>query len=219
MRIIVLCIFLVSCTNSYGQKLQSLEAKDKLFRLNFTSLIDPIESNISVGYEKKVTKRFSYSMDAGYVFYSSLYQNKLEKISGVVLRPAVRYYTNDKKPFYVELELHYKTATNTIKDWLGRSCVNEVSAYLQYTSFKIRKHIVGFNVKAGYQTRLTKNSKYWLEPYIGLGVKYRKEQLVDEPNSCYLTSRFLSSRNLVPLKTSFESLPSIPGGIRLLIKL
>jgi Protein of unknown function (DUF3575) len=219
MKGILLCIFLATTMQVQCQKLEDLTAKDKLFRINFTSLLDPIETNISVGYEKRFTKKFSYSMDIGYIYYSSLYQDKLEKISGIILRPAIRYYTSDKKPFYIELELHYKTATNTIKDWVGRKCVNNVSAYQEYTSFKIRKNIMGFNVKAGYQTRLTKNNRYWLEPYIGLGIKYRQEQLVNEPNSCYLTSRFLSNRNLVPLRTIRESIPSVPGGIRLLIKL
>lgn len=212
-----LFIFLLPSLFSFSQVKQGLFAKDKLIRINFTSLMDPLETNFSVGYEKRFKDEFAYSIDAGYVFFSSFYKDRLEKAGGVIIRPALRYYTGENKRFYIEAELHYKMVTSKVLDWIGRDCVNNVSSYEEYTSFKIRKNVIGFNVKIGYQARLSKDNRFWLEPYFGLGAKYKKTFLVNEPNSCFAFNNFLSRGQTVSNKR--ESLPSIPFGIRFLVKL
>ncbi len=210
------CCFLI--LQSIAQKKQELFAKDKLIRVNFTSLIDPFETNFSVGYEKRFKDNFAYSIDMGYVFFNSFYQGRLEKTGGVILRPAIRYYSGESKRFYVEAEMHYKNVTNKVLDWIGRECVNNVSAYEEYTTFKIRKKVIGFNLKVGYQARLSNDNRFWLEPYVGLGIKYKNTFLVNEPNSCFAFNNFLS-RGRQRVSSLKESVPNIPFGIRFLVKL
>ena len=159
----------------------------------------------------------AYSIDVGYVFFSQVYRDITEKTGGVIFRPAIRYYSGASKRFYVEAELHYKNVTNKVTDWLGKECVNNVSAYEQYTSFKLRKKVVGFNLKLGYQARLTKDNRFWLEPYVGIGIKHKKEFVVDEPYSCYFFQGVFAQRNRT--NNRIENLPNIPAGIRFLVKL
>jgi len=52
-------------------------------------------------------------MDAGYIFYSA-YLNRVERTSGIILRPGVRLYADKinecvyRSAFYLGVGLHYK---------------------------------------------------------------------------------------------------------------
>jgi Protein of unknown function (DUF3575) len=223
MRFILLALsFFLFTLFSLGQKknnVHQLFAKDKMIRLNLSSFIDPIETNASVGFEYRLKDNVSVTMDVGYIFYSEYYsQRNKDKTDGFIFKPAIRYYTDEDKKFYIEGEFLIKTVTNKITDWIGRDCANNVSSYQEYTTFKIRKNVYGFNFKIGYQARLSKNDLLWLEPYLGIGIKYKKEFLVNEKNSCYNFSSI--GRNLrTPSNNSETVVPNLPFGLRLLFKL
>ena len=56
--------------HAYSQK-TSLQAKDKLIRINVSGLLDPIETNFSGGLEYRLKDNLVVSLDAGYIFYSN----------------------------------------------------------------------------------------------------------------------------------------------------
>ena len=103
--------------HAYSQK-TSLQAKDKLIRINVSGLLDPIETNFSGGLEYRLKDNLAVSLDVGYIFYSNYYQSRNGNSSGFSLRPALRYYTDNYKRFYIKAELHFKTVTTKLTDWL-----------------------------------------------------------------------------------------------------
>lgn len=194
-----------------------MQAKDKLIRINVSGLLDPIETNFSGGLEYRLKDNVAISLDAGYIFYNNYYQQRNGNSSGFLLRPAIRYYTDDAKRFYIEAEFHFKKVTTKLTDWLGKDCVNDVRTYEEFTSFKIRKNVLGVNLKIGYQVKLSKNDKLWLEPYFGLGIRYKKEFVLHEPTSCYRFASIFNRRNEVANTNKMQG--SIPFGLRFLIKI
>ncbi len=202
--------------NAISQK-KIFHANDKFVRINVSGLLDPIETNISGGMEYRLKDNLSVSLDAGYIFYSRYYQLKNGNSSGFLLRPAIRYYTDYYKKFYVEAELNFKTVTTKLTDWLGKDCVNNVRTYEEFTTFKIRKNIIGLNFKSAYLINLSKNNKLWLEPYFGLGIKQRMEFILNEPASCYRFGTIFNRQNIVTNTKEIQA--SFPLGLRLLIKI
>jgi hypothetical protein len=223
MRLILLVLsFFLFIPISFGQKKNSLHQlfkKDKMIRLNLSSFIDPLETNASVGFEYRIKDNVSVGIDIGYIFYSNYYsQRNNSKTGGFIFKPAIRYYTDEDRKFYVEGEFLIKSVTNKITDWIGRDCANNVSSYQEYTTFRVRKNVYGFNFKIGYLGRLSKNDLLWLEPYLGLGVKYKNEFLLNENNSCYNFSSI--GRNVrTPANSIQNVLPNGAFGLRLLFKL
>ena len=116
--------------------------------------------------------------------------------------------------FYGEFELHYKRVDYTIEDWIGRNAVNGVASYEEFTTFKSRKESAGANVKARFQEKITKNGRLYMEIYVGLGAKTKKQKLVNQPkSSTYPLSDFFDFNN------NSDLFPSAPGGVRLLFRL
>jgi hypothetical protein len=216
MKLLFGVVTLLLFQNAFSQK-TSLMAKDKLIRINVSGLLDPIETNISGGLEYRLKDNVAISLDAGYIFYSNYYQLRNGSSSGFLFRPAIRYYTDKDKRFYIEAELHFKTVTTKLTDWLGKDCVNNVMTYEEFTDFKVRKNVIGLNLKFGYQIKLSKNDKLWLEPYFGLGIKQRREFVLNEPMSCYRFGGIFNRRNTVTNVKEMQG--SIPVGLRFMIKI
>ena len=133
------------------------------------------------------------------------------------MRPALRYYTDTYNRFYIKAELHFKTVTTKLTDWLGKDCVNNVMTYEELTNFKMRKNVIGLNLKIGHQIKLSKNDRLWLESYLGLGIKQRKKFISKEPISCYRFSGIFNRRNTVSNIKEVQG--SIPAGLRYMIKI
>jgi hypothetical protein len=217
-RKIAALLLVMTCTIiGFSQKKDKLilPAKTTLLRFNATTIIDPIETNLSLGVEHKFTNIWSAGLDVGYVFQSSYFEAS-NKASGIILRPAIRLYSGTFKRGYIEAELQYKRVVSKIIDWLGRSCVNGVPAYSEYTSFKAVKSTYGLNLKYGYQGKLSKKGKTWIEPYIGLGIRLKSNEILNEQNSCYRLNRLFrgitNDQDNVPLF-------SMPLGLRVLYRL
>jgi hypothetical protein len=141
-----------------------------------------METNFSAGLELGFHPKWSASLDLGYVFYSNYHVNA-NSTNGIIIRPAMRYYIDHVRRSFLELELHYKNVHNKLTDWLDKGVVNGVPAYSQYQDFTIEKISYGVHVKIGYKAKLSKNEKLWLESYFGLGIRDRKESVINEPNS------------------------------------
>jgi hypothetical protein len=189
-----------------------------LLRWNFTSLLDPVEPNLSFGASYHFKDAWSLGLDAGYI-YQSGYYDEIKGTSGLVLRPSVRWYPGESRRAYLEGELHFKTTTFSLEDWLGRNCVEGVPAYEEYTRFKYVKYSIGANLKGGILARLTRDNRLWLETYFGAGLRYKDEFLKSEPNCCYDEELPIGPRIFFVSDTRKVVLPSLPFGFRVLVKL
>lgn len=186
------------------------------FRVNPLGLADLYDHNLSFGIEHRLSSRWAVSLDGAWIFYSDYY-TEAKNAQGMILRPAVRRYFGRSRRFFVEAEFHYKNVFYRIEDWVGRDAVNGVPAYEEYTSFLYRKQVWGFQTKAGIQFRISRNYKFWMECYSGIGVRYREQGVYDEPaNSVYTRATdFMFGPNL---DSPTDWLPALPLGIRFLYR-
>ncbi len=214
--VIMLCVTYSSITAQYNKKspnrLYQVPANSWTLRWNTINILDPLEPNINFGVEYRIKERFSVATDVGYVFFNSALENA--KTSGIILRPAARYYTEDNKRFFVEGEFLIKLVNNKVTDWLGQNCVNNVPTYEEYKSFIVRKNVYGFQAKIGRVGKLSKDNKFSMEWYLGLGLRYKSFKVIKEPNSCYnlrdfdILGAFSGESKML--------LPSMPLGFRLI---
>ena len=89
--------------------------------------------------------------------------------------------------------------------------------YEEFTNFKMRKNVIGLNLKIGHQIKILKNDRLWLEPYLGLGIKQRNEFISKEPTSCYRFGEIFNRRNTVSNVKEVQG--SITVGLRFMIKI
>ena len=143
-------------------------------RFNVTGLADFFDQNISFGGEYKFAPLWSAGTDVGYVFHSN-YLSESKFTSGIILRPFIRYYLDKDGRGFLEGQIHYKKVSYEITDWIGRDVSNGVPAYEEYTSFKYRKRVFDLRINIGDNVSLSRDEKLMLEPYIGIGVRFKKQ--------------------------------------------
>lgn len=158
----------------------AMPAGTMLVRFNFLGLIDPLESNLSGGLEYKKTPQLSYTADLGYVYFSGIMGN-VKRTNGLIFRTAVRYYSKSTPQLFGELEFHNKLVVYRKHDWLGMDAVNGVPSYEEYKYFNYSKYVGALSIKTGYQGSLSKDKRWWMELYMGFGVKYRNYFLSGQP--------------------------------------
>ncbi len=194
-------------------------AKSWTFRCNVSNFIDVIEPNINFGAEYRVTDNFSIAADVGYIYYNTLFETKNNPfVKGIVFKPAARYYTTTNKRLFLEAELLYKNVHHNVKDWVGKNCVNNIPAYEEFKQILLIKNVYGFQAKIGRIGKLSKDDKFSIEYYFGLGLRYKKYKVINEPNSCYSLTRL----NIIDLNSNpseWALLPSMPLGFRLTYRL
>lgn len=161
--------------------------KEVTVRFNFLGLLDPSDANISIGGEYLFQSHWSAGADAAYIF-SGEYFRKSRHTRGMIFRPFIRYYPGNRN-FFWQGELHYKSATYQILDWIDRDVVNGLPTYQEYTAFNYIKKVYDFHVIAGRRHNLSKNEKLKLESYFGLGYRWKDQGLdkgeYNPPNSFF----------------------------------
>jgi hypothetical protein len=211
-----------SKAQKYKNKEVDIQKKDFFLRWNATSLLDPLETNFSMGAEYRLRDNVSVSLDAAYVFFSQYYSRFDDlKANGFIIRPAVRYYFDSDIRGYFEGEFHFKQMNYQFTDWLQKDIADGVPSYQELTNFKQRKQVFAFNFKLGYLAKLSSNNRFWLDPYMGIGVKYRKQFLLNQPPRTsynYNNSAFRTQSGKIeePRKAA---MPNLSFGMRVLIKL
>ncbi len=176
-------------------------------RFNFTGLLDVFDENISLGIEYRFKSLWSAGSDVAYIFRSD-YLSESNTAGGIILRPFFRYYFNTRGRIFLEAQVHYKYAVYKLTDWVGRDVSNGIPAYEEYTTFRYHKRALGLNINFGDNVNLTRDEKLRLEPYIGLGVRFKK-QGVD--NGVYARER----RLLASIYEPKYSTVVLPLGMRL----
>lgn len=169
--------------------------------------MDGLDQNISVGGEYRFAEEWSAGSDLAYIFYSEyLVESKSSK--GLILRPFIRYYPENERNGFFEAGLHYKHVSYKITDWVGKDVINGQPSYEEYETFHYIKNAYEFNLKAGTAANLSRNKKFRIEFYAGLGIRF-KNQGAD--NGSYSRSRNLFSSIYRPRYSTVV----VPIGIRL----
>lgn len=186
-----------------------------LLRINPLGIIDPIETNLSLGTEFRFHKTAATSIDVAYVLQSLNMQNA-KSSRGLIIRPAIRKYFDPGLNTFVEAELHYKMVESTMEDWVGRKNVNGVPAYQEFRTFHFKKKAAGVHFKLGVQESLVQQKWLWLEAYAGLGIRYRWQETDLPADASY---QFLRQMFTVDRNEGSATTPVLVGGLRLLFKL
>lgn len=200
---------------NYGLSAQKkkgvMRYEDKLsIRVSPLGLIDVFDGNLTAGIIYSLNNRWSLSTDLSCIFYSA-YLNDNMGSSGYIVKPSVRYYVSDTRKFFFESSVWYKRSTYKLTDWLDMDCVNGVPAFRELKDFRFRKRVLGWNVQGGFQKGLMKNNKLRMEIYAGLGIRFKWQDIKDEPSACYDPNSFFINEIYSPYNVGV----SIPHGMRL----
>ncbi|MEJ7769239.1 MAG: hypothetical protein WKF89_15575 [Chitinophagaceae bacterium] len=180
------------------------------FRFNILGLADIMDGNLSLGMERRLGSRLSVTTDLSMVFYS-VYLPQIRSTMGYIIKPAIRYYTTTKRRTFVEAAFFYKRVGYKKADWLGKDCVNDVPAYEEFQRFVFRKQVTGVNIQAGIQRDLTKNKLLGIEMYAGIGIRFKWQDIRNDPMACY---QVLNQPNRMPYIA-----PGIPHGLRFIYRI
>jgi hypothetical protein len=217
MKLFLLLSFsILNAQQIFSQKWKDLKAKDKVARVNITDLIPSPDGYISVGFEYLIKNDVSVFVDAGYTFFSIPNENVIAKNKGLFIRPGFRYYPKKRYFLEIDIEIFIKKITTTVTDWIGRNCVNEVPSYYEYKTFRFSKNSPTFNIKIGTQKLLYKKYNCWLEPFIGIGIRFQNTYFINEENSCYNITN--NTNQVVIINAKKEVVPTIPFGCRVIKK-
>lgn len=176
-------------------------------RFNPSGLINIFDANISLGADYRFKRKWSAALDASWIFYSINFSDA-KHTSGIILRPAVRYYVGAKLRRFIEGELHYKNVAYRFEDWLGRDCVNNIPAYEEFTNFRYLKQEYGFHIKTGILYALGNASRFFIEIYAGVGLHHRIYKIKDKPDGCLINRDNFFGRENYLARPTYVALPT-----------
>lgn len=209
-KFFLLC--LLACTFFVqAQKNESLPYHRKAFTFNVLPLL-PLDYTILPGIEFKIKPKLLLTGEAGYIFASDYLRNENggeRKASGFIIRPALKFFMNDRSRTYLQPQFFYKQVTHRVYDWLGKEMVDNVASYEQLQNFKYRRKIVGVNVILGTVMPLGLRNSF-VDLYIGLGVRKKTVKVVGEPTSSYQRIPIIGNSD----NANEGIFPSLPAGIR-----
>jgi hypothetical protein len=210
---LLLSVYFAATTSAQSTHTIVLPATHTI-RLNPTGLLDLIETNLSLGYEYRFQEDWAIAGDIAWVFYSRYFEHT-KHANGFIFRPAIRRYIGSRKNGFLDAEFHYKYVVSSIEDWLGRNCVNSVAAYEEFTTFHYLRQSIGFNLKMGAQSNMSRNDRFWIEYYLGLGLRWNFQNVLNEPNCCYIYATNAAGG----LNEDGQITVAVPIGLRILYKL
>jgi hypothetical protein len=207
----LLLLLAVLAGNAQLKNRRALKADTGRLYLRFSPLgvIDPFDGNVTFGGEYRFNDTWAATLDAGAILYSA-YFNHTKKATGLLFRPGIRVYPTEYKDFFIDLQFHYKTVTYHIHDWLQKDVVANVATYEEYKVFKFKKKVAGGHAMVGYRDYFTRNGRFYVEVYAGIGIHYKEESLYEEPNSQYDKGSRINNKN-----NGRYVLPALPVGFRL----
>ncbi len=212
-NIVGLLLMLLLAKQSFTQSTDSSLVKlyTQAVRFNVLSLLDPFDGNLSVGGEYAFHPRLSVTTDLSFIFYSLYFQNKKWSL-GYIIKPAFRYYFSDKRRGFVEATIFYKKVGYKMEDWLDREVVNGWPTYQKYEEFVSRKFVLGTDIQTGLQRSISKDKRFRIEMYAGMGIRFKWTDIKGKPDAEYESANIF-----FPPTTGndYIILPSVPKGVRL----
>ena len=173
-----------------------------------------IDYSFQAGFERRLSKKLAIVQEAGYIFgsnYIGAWRNNVRYVRGLLFRPSIKIILNERRSSYVQSQIFYKQVTHHMRDWLQFNVMNGVPAYEKLENFRYRRKVYGFNFITGRIVPLSVNSRLNLEAYVGIGIRVKREKVVDKRNVEYnRPGRFILSDRDGPIV-----LPQIPLCLRL----
>ncbi|MBV4359793.1 DUF3575 domain-containing protein [Pinibacter aurantiacus] len=191
----------LSAQSKYDQK------GDLSVRWNFPGMVDPLSSNLTMGAEYRFLPHWSFVADAGWIFASP---SEGGKVSGYLIRPAVRYYPSLRHFFFFEAQFHYKYIQKKEQAWVPHEVQNDIPIYEKYEDVKLNARSYSLNLLCGTQSTLRKpGGAKWdrlnrlkFEYYWGLGFHYYEEA---KPTRSAATNDFIT----FPSESTFVLTPQL----------
>jgi hypothetical protein len=207
----LLLLLAVLAGNAQSKTRRELRADTgKLYlRFNPFGVVDLFDGNVTLGAEFRFNDTWSATLDAGAILYSA-YMPHSKRSTGILLRPGIRLYPTTWKDFTVDLQLHYKNVTYNIRDWVEKDVVASVASYEEYKVFRYKKEVIGGNIMVGFRDYFSRNRRFYIEWYMGLGIHFKKEAVRDEPNS-----RYERGFRMFNDEDGKYVLPAVPVGMRI----
>ena len=203
---LLVCVFFVQ-----AQKNQSILHHQKAFTFNVLPLL-LIDHTILPGIEFKIRPKLLLTGEAGYIFASEYLRTNNgndTKASGFIIRPALKFFMNDRSRAYLQPQFFYKQVTHQVYDWLGKEMVNNVASYEQLQNFKYRRKIAGFNIILGTVLPIKMRNSFF-DLYAGLGIRKKTSMVVGEHTSSYQRIPIIGNSN----NADEGVFPSLPAGVR-----
>jgi len=191
-----------------------------------STLLDA-DAGIMLGVNYRWSDRFSASIEPTYIFFSPFDISEIGKIftSGIKIRADFRFHLKREimgMEGYLAPEFHYKNTQTKRLEQFGIGCQNGSCAYFQSAYYKELKREIGGIIKMGAFAPISRNGRWLLEFYSGLGVKHMKFRVTDIPTGGSfqfppdrLFPEFLFAGDD---QNSFYH-PMLPGGIKLVLML
>lgn len=216
MKLLILSFCLLCLQTLHSQNSKPVQDYQKSIHLSPLALIQ-VDYTLMAGAEYRVRPNFAWVLEAGYIFASS-YLSDFENESpgsGFIVRPSVRFYMGNKNRFYLQPQLYYKMVTHNNHNWVGRDCVDGVSSYEELTEFKYRRNILGVNATFGKIVPLGRSGKRFVDFYLGIGFKYKKAVIVNDPGGCF------TPPNILMTTTDPDNgyFPNLPAGMKLIFSI
>lgn len=192
-------------------KLQTNDYKQQL-RINPLGVLNPFETNLSVGYDVRVKKILSVGGDVGVYLARDAFSRPL---NGFFIRPALRLYSNSKPNMYSEIVVMYKHTVRKENGWLGMDCVNGVPSYEKFDQYKNVKDVFDISFRFGFRERWFHSKNWFFECYMGLGVRQKILTIkYEEKKSCITADNFNSIGQFGQSVPGSYTVLSVPLGIR-----
>jgi len=211
-KFVLLLLAFPLCVYAQDSRIPFTEKKTAV-SINPLALIG-IDFTVMAGFEHKLSSKLYMSNEAGYIF-ASQYITDGESTSngkGFIIRPSLKWFVAKDNKFYLQPQVFYKQVTHKMYDWVGKNPVNGIPAYEQLEEFRYRRKITGFNIVAGSVLPLDWNGKGYIDVYIGLGVRNKKNKVV-ESNTVYQRPTGIFN------PTDEGVFPSVPMGVRFIYAL
>jgi hypothetical protein len=189
-----------------------------------SSFLDPIDAGAMLGVNYRWTDRWSASFEPTWIFYTYTRNDdgRFYHPSGLKIRVDGRHHMKWElfgMETFIGLELHHKRTSIIPLATFGFNCVGGNCAYFAHTSYKELKRELGANFKWGTLGSISKNDRWWLEFYGGLGFKAMKYKETDIPiggTFIIIPERNFIEQAFVNQNRDEFFMPMLPGGIKLL---
>jgi hypothetical protein len=174
-QILCLLVLITVSQKSFCQKENNI-----IVKFAPLGLLEPYGQNIHLGSEFISKGQFSFETDiAAYIRIFGKDNNppRIKDRIGFKIKPEIRYYLNSKKPktygyegFYIANELNFTIDKFKRGDTFTHFDQVLDTAYSYHDYEKIRRFIIGDNLKIGYQS-VTK-IRLTFDYYFGVGLQY-----------------------------------------------
>lgn len=185
-------VFLFLCLTTLAQ---AQERAPKPPRPPFTikvmplGLLNPVQQSLMFHADIPLARHFGIEMGVGPVLNSAVYASlKGEEYKGYRVRPALRYYFDNRSGGYSYLALASKFYHIDSKEF-----VQVLRQGAQYTEWMLRRIVTdtkGVSLQAGAQLYLGARKRFLIEPFIGAGWRWTNVKWSELPPDAELQEEF-----------------------------